>query len=611
MAELIQFGEPENESEHIAAQYLRQHLSDDYRLYTNLEIPRNGRLYEVDIILVAPHAVYIIDVKGVYGRVEVDQNEWYPQNRQSYPSPLKKYRQHARALSGLIADADPARRKLLSRVLVQGTVLLTTENVEVIDVSINGLQQKDIVCLGETGLKYFKNWQDIDSYRFETKITLHISAIDRAIRGRAKPKNHKKRFGSWEVIEELGEKEEKYIEYLAKKVTLGLQNRRARLRAYSVEPWIDATERKEAYRLISTAFQAVDDLPGHDNIVKFQDIFESAEADSLILVTEDIKGQSLRQLIRTNELTLEQKRNVIGDVLRGLEHAHKHGVIHRNIIPDNIFVTPDKQAKLTGFDYARIEDRTETIANIIGDDLEAYSIYQDLDCQNSPASACEKSDLFSAGQVFYELLMGESAFKNFDEMYASDGAFPTLPSQKYLDLPNGFDKWLQKLCAFDRNDRFTSAQDALDNLVPFSKIVPDLGSLPLDTLLDKRYSVVERLGKPGSFAVAYKVFDFASEDFQVIKIVVRDRYSLFERAQQEFKVLYSVLKNPYPHIVTVRWFGQLHEYDDTPFILFEYVEGKDLEEVLAERDLSLEESIEVLEQTARGIAYLHQANIYR
>lgn len=610
MAELIQFGEPENESERIAAQYLREHLPDTYRLYTNLEIPRNGRLYEVDIILVAPHAVYIVDVKGVYGRVEVDRNEWYPQNRQSYPSPLKKYRQHARALSGLITDADPARRQLLRRVLVQGTVLLTTEDVEVIDVSDSILEKSDIVCLGEPSLKYFKNWQDINSKRFETKITSYVGAIDRAIVGRAKPRNRKRRFGSWEVIEELGEKEDKYVEYLAKKVTLGLQNRQARLRAYGVEPWIDATEREEAYRLISTAFQAVDDLPSHDNIVKVQDIFESAEADSLILVTEDIKGQSLRQLIRTHELTLEQKRNVIGDVLRGLEHAHKHGVIHRNIIPDNIFVTPEKQAKLTGFDYARIENRTGTIASAIADDLESSSIYQDFDCQNNPASACQKSDLFSAGQVFYELLMGEPAFKSFDEMYASDGVFPAPPSQKYPDLPNGFDKWLQKLCAFDRADRFTSAQEALDSLVPFSKVIPDLASLQPDTLLDKRYSVVERLGKPGSFAVAYKVFDSFIEDFQVIKIVVRDKYSLFERAQQEFKVLYNLLKHPHPYIVTARWLGQLHEYDDTPFIVFEYVEGKDLEEVLASRDLSLEESIEVLEQTAEGIAYLHQANIY-
>lgn len=610
MAKIIQFGEPENESERTAIQYLEGHLPDTYKLYTNLEIPSNGRLYEVDIIIVAPHAVYVVDVKGVYGLVEVDRNEWYPQNRQSYPSPLKKYRQHARVLSGLIADACLARRKVLRRIWVQGTVLLTTENVEVVDVSTDGLQKDDIVCLGKASLKYFKNWQDIDSNRFETKIEPYAQAIDLAIRGRAKPRSRKKRFGSWEVIEELGEKEDKYVEYLAKKMTLGLQNRKARLRAYDIEPWLDTQEREEAYRLISTAFQAVDDLPNNDNIVKFQDIFESLEADSLILVTEDIKGQSLRQLIRSQNLTLEQKRNIIGDVLRGLEHAHKHGIIHRNITPENIFVTPEKQAKLTGFDYARIENRTSTIANDIGGELVESSIYQDFDCQHSPASACQKSDLFSAGQVFYELLMGHPAFNSFEEMYEREGIFPVQPSRQHPELRRGFDSWLSKLSAFDREDRFASAQDALDGLIPFSKVSPDLVNLSPGTLLNKRYSVIERLGKPGSFAVAYKVFDNVSEDHQVIKIVIRDKYSLFERAQQEFKVLYRVLKNPHPHIVTVRWFGQLHEYEDTPFILFEYIEGKDLKEVLSTRGLSLEEAVEILEQTAKGIAYLHNANIY-
>ena len=188
--------------------------------------------------------------------------------------------------------------------------------------------------------------------------------------------------------------------------------------------------------------------------------------------------------------------------------------------------------------------------------------------------------------------------------------FRRCPHKSIMTYRNGFDKWLQKLCAYDRSDRFVSAQAALDSLAPFSKSIPDLASLSPDTLLDNRYSVIERLGKPGSFAVAYKVFDSSSEDFQVIKIVVRDKYSLFERAQQEFAALYRVLEDPHPHIVKVRWSGQLYEHDGTPFILFEYLEGKDLEEVLASQDLSLEESVKVLEQTAKGIDYLHKANIY-
>jgi serine/threonine protein kinase len=610
VAKVIKFGEPENESERLAIQYLKGHLPDNYRLYTNLEIPRGRQLYEVDLIVVAPHAVYIVDVKGVYGRVEVDDNDWYPENRQPYPSPLKKYRQHVRALAGLIKDANPAHKHQVKRILIQAVVLLTTDDVEIIDVSRNSDQAKDIVRLGEPCIRYFKDWQSIDSYDYDTQIAPYLSTIDRAIRGRSQPSNRKKRFGSWEVIEKLGEKEGKYIEYLAKKVTVGLSNRTARLRVYFVDPWLDTAEREEAYRLISRAFEAVDDLPNHDNILEVQDIFEADDAEGLVLVTEDVKGKSLRQLVRTQELTLEQKLNIMGDVLRALDHAHKHEVIHRNVTPDNIFVTPEKQAKLTGFDYARLENRTGTIADAIRDELQDSSVYQDFDCQRDPSKACGQSDLFSAGQVFYELLMGVPAFTSLEGMVEQSGIFKIKPSQKHPDLPRGFDAWLQKLCAFDRQDRFQDAREALDKLTPLSKVVPDLANLPPETLLNNQYMIVERLGKPGSFAVAYKVLYTYTEDFQVMKVAIRDRYSLFERVQQEFKALYQVLRNPHPHIVTARWPGELHEYDNTPFLIFEYVDGQDLEEWLASEDLSLEQSLKIVQETASGLAHLHNNGIF-
>lgn len=540
----------------------------------------------------------------------MDDNDWYPENRQPYPSPLKKYRQHVRALAGLIKDANPVRKHQVKRIFIQATVLLTTDDVDIVDVSRNSDQAKDIVRLGEACIRYFKDWQSIDSRDYDTQITSHYGSIDRAIRGRSQPSNRKQRFGSWEVMEKLGEKEGKYVEYLAKKVTVGLSKRTARLRVYFVDPWLDTAEREAAYQLINRAFEAVDDLPNHDNILEVQDIFEANDAEGLVLVTEDVKGKSLRQLIRTQELTLEQKLNVMGDMLRALEHAHKHDVIHRNVAPDNIFITPEKQAKLTGFDYARLENRTGTIADAIRDELDDYSIYQDFDCQRDPSKACKQSDLFSAGQVFYELLMGAPAFSSLEEMVERSGVFPTQPSKRHPALPKGFDAWLQKLSAFDRQDRFQDAREALDQLTPLSKVAPDLANLPADTFLNNQYLIVERLGKPGSFAVAYKVFHTYTEDFQVMKVAIRDNYSLFERVQQEFKALYQVLRNPHPHIVTARWPGELHEYDNTPFLIFEYVEGKDLEECLASEDLSIEQSLKILRETASGLAHLHGNGIY-
>jgi serine/threonine protein kinase len=102
---------------------------------------------------------------------------------------------------------------------------------------------------------------------------------------------------------------------------------------------------------------------------------------------------------------------------------------------ETIFVTTDRQAKLTGFDYARIDDRSGTIANQIGDELEAAVLYQDYECQHNPAQASPQSDLFAVGQVFYELLLGEPAFSNPDQMLEARGIFRLLPSEKRPQLP--------------------------------------------------------------------------------------------------------------------------------------------------------------------------------
>ncbi|NJR52147.1 MAG: protein kinase [Leptolyngbyaceae cyanobacterium CSU_1_3] len=100
-------------------------------------------------------------------------------------------------------------------------------------------------------------------------------------------------------------------------------------------------------------------------MLNVQEFFEAEDGDCFILVTEDIPGQTLRQHIKKQPVLLNQKFGYIEQVLIALDHAHKHGVIHRNLTPDNIFVGIDGQIRLIGFDYARVIDRAGTIAHDI------------------------------------------------------------------------------------------------------------------------------------------------------------------------------------------------------------------------------------------------------
>ncbi|NEQ47459.1 MAG: protein kinase [Leptolyngbya sp. SIOISBB] len=609
MAKVIPFGQPENESERLAIVYLREHLpNENYTLYTNLEIMQGDEPYEVDIILLTPHCVYAIDVKGVHGRVNIDRDKWYPGRSQCYPSPLKKLRKHSKVLKSAILDVNRALKDQLNRVWVGEAVLLTADNTDIIPRSGHERELEKVVYLDKKGINFFRDHTRIPS-RFTSDIRRYTSVVDKAIQGHSQANRVPKFYRDWEIEESLGSTD-RYAEYRAKKTTFGVSGLKSRLRVYKVDLFLEPEERQRTFQVISTAFIAVHQIPPHPNILGFQESpFESSDSEGLVIVYEDIPGQALSQCINEADLNPEEKLNIMRDVLHGLEHAHKHGVIHRNITPDNILVTTEKQAKLTSFDYARITNRTSTIAPDIAEELEEYSAYQALECHQDPSQASIQSDLCSAGLVFYELLTGQVAFQDVHDLYERESQLPQSVAELNPDLNPGFDQWLQKLCAFDAKSRFQSADEALRALTPLISLPkPDLRDLQAETVLDTRFRIVQRLGKPGSFAVAYKVFDVFGEIDRVLKLVTRDRRSLFERVQQEYKLLLKIPKHP--HIVDVIWADRLSDFDNTPYIVFEYLEGQDLEHAFKEQRLTTDEVLKFARQILLGLLHLHQQGFY-
>ncbi len=90
MAKVIPIGTPVNEGERRAIAHLRDALPDDYTLIHNFEVKRDQQSFEVDIALIAPHAVFVVDVKGTRGSIEVQGSKWYPDGRRPFQSPLPK-----------------------------------------------------------------------------------------------------------------------------------------------------------------------------------------------------------------------------------------------------------------------------------------------------------------------------------------------------------------------------------------------------------------------------------------------------------------------------------------------------------------------------------------
>ncbi len=615
MAKVIAIGQPRNDAERQAIAYLRDRLPPTCTILHNFELPHDKDILEIDLAVLTPYCVYIVDVKGIYGHIDIYGNKWYPEGREPYNSPLSKARMNARILKGFITDAHPARTEL-QRIYVRAAVLLTTPGVTVD--AHGSADEQDIITLNKC-IPYFQNRANVPPH-MSSDIQGLLHFIEEAIRGKARPRSATLTFRDWQVEEKLGGNA-RYIEYRARHIFTSNRGT-ARLRVYHADPYQDEAARQREQRIISNAFRAVVDVPGHPNILNVRDFFDSEDGSYFVLVTEDAHGEALRQHIKKPSLalTFDQKLRVIRDVLKALDHAHTYEVIHRNLTPDAVIVSANGHTRLASFEYARAgASNTSSIAKDIVDDID--ETYQAPECYREPAQASVASDLFSAGLVFYELLTGETAFSSPSQVFDQSAIFPVKPSELKPDLPPGLDEWLQKLCAFEPQNRFPSAAAALkalaqaitaqpgnqvaDKVISSSSQPQDKKNLPKEYILGDRFVVQERLGQ-GGFATAYKVFDTLGEVMRVLKLVLTDRISVYQRLRQEYKTLLSIPEHPY--VVKVIWADRLA--DGTPYIVFEYIDGLNVENLVHDRALTFEDSIKIAVQVAEGLAHLHAHGVY-
>ncbi|OGQ33756.1 MAG: hypothetical protein A3F16_00335 [Deltaproteobacteria bacterium RIFCSPHIGHO2_12_FULL_43_9] len=143
----------------------------------------------------------------------------------------------------------------------------------------------------------------------------------------------------------------------------------------------------------------------HNSIVEVLEV-DSSE-NSAYLAMEYVSGGTLTEFIKGGEILYPEIAAILMlEILEGVEHAHRNGVIHRDLKPDNIMLTHEGNVKIADFGLAKIIDRerlTQTGA-IIGSPT-YMSPEQALGHQLD-----EKSDLFSLGVILYELTTGKLPF---------------------------------------------------------------------------------------------------------------------------------------------------------------------------------------------------------
>jgi serine/threonine-protein kinase len=143
----------------------------------------------------------------------------------------------------------------------------------------------------------------------------------------------------------------------------------------------------------------------HPNIVTIHDFGE--EHGVLYMAMELLEGTDLRDAIDNDSLeTLDEKLDIMDQVLGALDHAHRAGVVHRDVKPANIHLGPDRQVKIMDFGLARLSTSEMTQEGIVLGTPNYMSPEQALGDKVDG-----RSDLFSIGAVLYELLSGHKPFE--------------------------------------------------------------------------------------------------------------------------------------------------------------------------------------------------------
>ncbi|TMD97347.1 MAG: serine/threonine protein kinase [Chloroflexi bacterium] len=165
----------------------------------------------------------------------------------------------------------------------------------------------------------------------------------------------------------------------------------------------------------------------HPNLVQVHDM--ELQGNVNYLVMEFIRGRSLRDWISEKPIPPPQVFAVMHGVLQALEYAHRHAIVHRDMKPENVLISEDGLVKVADFGIARLMDDTGVggTATKTGTTVGTPQYMSPEQVASSKVDG--RSDLYSAGIMFYELVVGQPPFTASD----ADGPFTLMA--KHVQAP--------------------------------------------------------------------------------------------------------------------------------------------------------------------------------
>ncbi|HYN41525.1 MAG TPA: serine/threonine-protein kinase, partial [Thermoanaerobaculia bacterium] len=243
----------------------------------------------------------------------------------------------------------------------------------------------------------------------------------------------------------------------------------------------DDVEQREFQERFLREAQAAGIL-SHPNIVTVHDVGEDSSTETSFIAMEYVEGKNLKQLLsEKTPYSGERVAEIVGQVAEALDYAHRRGIVHRDVKPANIIITPEGQVKITDFGIAKTEkSNLTTTGQFLG-----TPNYMSPE-QVTGDAVDGRSDLFSLGVVLYELLTRKKPFSadNLTSISYKIVHEQFVPPETYdAAIPPEFTTVLDKALAKDPGERFQRGNDFALALYEFKareeerQMLRDLGQM--------------------------------------------------------------------------------------------------------------------------------------
>lgn len=442
-------GAPKHKGEASAIQFLVNNLPDDYVVVSNIDLPtgKHGRTFDHDVIVIAPHAVFTVELKNWGGLITGNRDRWKMEWSGYVQSPIPLTLDKARVLKSVLA----AYRRSLGGVWVQGLVFVSAPDADLHltrDFEEHARTRRDVInALTNPSLWGLSNRR---LTREQAEATLEFVTD-------GQPPTERNHFGEFELLEQLPAENRPYDAYLAK-TQFGM---RRLVHVYPVHGENEkARERSRNHALREATL--VERISGHADILQWYGSHTFAHDNVVVLAFEDVTSLlPLSTWTAERRPGLEERLRVALRIARAVGWMHGRKVVHRRLSAEAVLLSPDgEKLRVTALDLAR--DLTGSAATLTASRLKDPSYRSMAPELLKGRDASVASDLFAFGVLLIELLIERPLFAKAEDVLR-DFDVPVLHVAGH-PVPDALQDLVGRLLARDPGDRPEAMDTVIDRI---------------------------------------------------------------------------------------------------------------------------------------------------